>query len=363
MKRVLGRLVRLCLALLALAGCAPRWELSVRSDAGSAPSVTGGQWKDWVRAYPGETMGGDALALERVLWEAGVESVEAIKVGGQRYDWDVVCADAWLSKRGELQISGQTMAADEVFVTPPELAAQVRARLIDVAPTVAGALGVRSTRHTSGRALAAYSAECVIVVAIDGLSYLAFRDVSGQGVARVLDSLGPPKLALSAYPSTPGPAMEALLCGSYATEAVRAAPETLFDVLNAEGKKGVVVLSQEPTVDYGAASRIIVAPDGAQAVLDTALDALASDSPALLWVHLDSLRRAAETHGLGTDALTADLEALDRQLQRLISAAPRGSLLIVLGTAGLHPGPEGQGVVDGTLLASDMLVPLWVAEF
>ncbi|NLG27291.1 MAG: hypothetical protein GX557_05240 [Chloroflexi bacterium] len=366
MTRVPGRLVRLCLALLALASCAPRWELSVRTAAGSAASVTGGQWRDWVRAYPGETMDRDALALERVLWEAGAASVESIEVGGQRYDWAAVRADAWLTKRGELQLGAQALAAGEVLVTPPELAVQVRVRLTDVAPTVAGALGVRSPRHTSGRALAAYTAECVIVVAIDGLSYLAFRDISGQGVARVLDSLGAPKLTLSAYPSAPGPAMEALLRGSYATEAERDAPETLFDVLNAEGKTGVAVLSRETTVDYGAASRLIVAPDGAaatEATLDAALEALASDSPALLWVHLDSLRRAAEAHDLGTEAVTAELEALDLQLGRLVSAAPPGSLLIVLGTAGVHPDPDGQGVADSTLLASDMLVPLWVAEF
>jgi len=359
----------LCLLVVAvpLAGCARPWELTVQVSGGATTTLGSREWQELARAHPQQVREGEALALERVLWFAGANVVEAVRVAGQDYAWQDVCADSWLLKSGALRLAGQTVTADTLVVTPP--ARSARLRLIDLTPTIAGALGVRSPTGTRGQALAAFKAPQVIVVAIDGLSYLAFQDVARQGITPLLDGLAEPKLLRSTYPSSSDAAMLAALCGTEAEFAAgQPRPETLFDVLAEADRPGVAVLPQAPAVDLGAAQVVLVEPPDAQAdvtavAIDAAVRALEERSPALLWLQLDGLARAAASYGLATDATTARLAAIDGQLHRLIAEAPAGALLLIVGTHGVHPTTEGGALAaSGTLLPSDMLVPLWVVE-
>jgi hypothetical protein len=253
-------------------------------------------------------------------------------------------------------------------VTPP--AQSARLRLIDLTPTIAGALGVRSPAGARGKALGGYEAQQVVVVAIDGLSYLAYQDIRNQNVTPLLDGLGEPRLMLSTYPSTADAALAAILCGADADAPQTEAPsEALFDVLAEAGRTGVAILPRAPSVEMGPAKRVLVAPadaseDVTATAMNTALRVLRDEPPALLWLQLDSLARAAAVFGLGTDETTARLASIDDQLNRLVAAAPRSGLVLILGSTGLHPPPAGttEGAVAGTLLASDMFVPLWVIE-
>ena len=348
--------------------CTRGWELTVRQEDGTSATFTSEQWKTLARAYPEQVQEETALALERVLWESGITAVESVQVAGQDYAWQDVYADSWLLKSGEVRMAGQTVTASEIVVTPPDQT--TRLRLIDMTPTIAGALGISSPQGTQGHALGAFSTQQVILITIDGLSYLAYEGVRDQDVTPLLDSLAVPKLMLSSYPSTSEAAIAALLRGADTDKTQdAAASETLFDVLAAAGKTGVAVLPGSSAVELGPAKRILVEPasedqDVTATAIDAALRVLQDESPALLWLHLDGLARAAATYGLSTDETTACLTAIDGQIQRLIAGAPFSGLILVLGTTGLHPPPAGetQGVISGTLLAADMYVPLWVIE-
>jgi len=366
-QRRVSILLALLLILPTALGCRPGWELAIVREGDASITVSAEQWRDWARDYPQETQSGQALALERVLWEAGVPALDGIRLAEQQFGWVVAHGDAWLLRDGKVRVGEQTFDVDEIAVIPPTLTAQVR--LIDLAPTLAGALGVRSPAATRGRALAALSAERVIVVAIDGLSYIAYSDVRSQNVTVILDTLGVPKLTLSSYPSTPEAATQAILTGAYsAGKANDTVPETLFDVLASANRSGVAIVPESLDAALGQARQIVVTrqaddEDLTTATIDTALALLDEQPPNLLWLHLDGLSRAAATHGLSTDESTARLHAIDEQLQRVVTQAPTGSLLFVVGTHGIHPTDDAATLAEGgSLLASDMLVPLWMVE-
>lgn len=366
-RRRASLLLAVLLILATACGCRPRWQMTVVREGSAAYTLDADAWREWSRAFPDDVRDGQALALERALWQAGVPAVQGVRLASQEYDWAAIHRDAWLLRDGQVRIGAQTVAVDELTVLPSDLNAQVR--LVDLAPTLAGALGVRSPAGTTGRAVGSLPSQRVVVVAIDGLSYLAYSDVSGQNITVLLDTLGAPKLALSSYPSTPDAAALAALCGSEAlTSAAEPPRQTLFDVLSEADKLGVAITSATHTADLGATRRVVLEPASAtedltDTAVNAALDLLQDESPALIWLQLDALSRAAAQYGLGTDETTAQLVAIDAQLQRLVSRAPLGTLLIVLGTHGVHPTTDLARLAEGgSLLASDMYVPLWIVE-
>ena len=360
--------------VLSLIGCTPNWEFTLRTQTGDAHVVTRETWQQIAKITPSEQK--DALPLERVLWHSGIESVESIEVEGQTFPWFEVREQAWLLANGKVRIGQQVYEAGEIDLVPPAEAARGRVHLIDLAPTVAGALQVRSPRQSSGLSLGNLRARHVAVVAVDGLGYRRYQQVQGERITPLLDSLGAPKLGVTVYPSVPQVALAALATGTTPERNGVLQPEmslgdvdTLFHALTEAGKTSLVVHLANPVLDLPATTTIGPEQDAAEdtlpgeTTLQQALPVIREQMPDLLLVHMGGLEQVARAHGVRSDEEEAALTTLDARIHAIIEALPSDTLLLIVGSHGLHGIAQDDPTAEsGSLLAPDMFVPVWVVQ-
>ena len=362
----------LLLVTLPSVGCGPSWELAIDVDDERATSVTAKGWGEIAGQVPTELRDRSLLPLERALWESGVEAVAQVAVEDRLYDWASIHDSSWLGKSGQLEIAGQTWTPATIEVTTPKGTRGIIAHIIDLAPTMAGGLGVHSPKETSGRALAAFPADQVILVVIDGLGLTRYRVTKGQRVTPLLDSLGEAKAMLTVYPSLGEVALAALLTGTTPVRngvrqvgATRISAQTLLETVAEAGQQSVVIVSKETPWSLSPA-KLIVSPSD-QAVAESALATIRGELPDLLVVHLQGLPAVTAQYGFYSDEEVATLNEIDGYLSRILTTVPQGSMMIVCGSHGLHPGDEESAVAgvaaeSGTLLEDDMVVPLWILQ-
>ncbi len=364
-------LIALLLAL-ALAGCAPAWQLTLTG--GDAPVVfDAAAWKALAEELPDPDRE-DALRLEQVLWEAGFPAVERVAVGGTSYDWNDLHDSAWLTRRGALELGEAKVElgpASELAVTPPALLAQAEASITDIAPTIAQALGVPAPAQATGRALTAERAPHVALVYLDGFGYLRYQEARAAGWIPNLAALGEPLCALTVYPSATRNATAALLTGAppiingvrdrdlRTTEA-----ETILDVLKEAGRSNQVVEGNALAFNLrNATFKLSGDVDGDEntddEVLANTLAVLEGGMPDLLFAHFHGIDDAGHGDGPDSPVEIARIQEADRGLGEIIQRLPSGTLLIVFADHGMRAVQEDERQGNhGTLLARDMFIPI-----
>jgi len=366
------------LLLALLAACRPSWQWRVTLDGQPLPAITAQEWCVWAKTFPAELRGKgtqQTLPLERALWQKGVWAVEELRLNGQTFPWREAHGVAWLAAQGQAQIGEATFPPGTLEVIAPPQTAGIAWSLTDLAPTVAGALGTRSPKMTTGRAWGAFKAERVVVVVLEGLGYQRYQEVKGQRITLLLDSLGQPRLVRGIYPGEDGVVTASLLTGTlpqnhgvYGPERDKIGAETLLDVLAQAGKRSTVVQGPGARLRLGNAAILWAKDDNGDGSTDDdvvaqGIAAATADPPHLLWLDLRGLVEASQAYGIASDQELAKLSEIDTQLHLLIEALPADTLLLICGGYGLHPSDqEGQRAMSGSLLVEDMLVPLWIVQ-
>lgn len=362
----------LLLLLLLVAGCRPAWTLEVVGSAGTL-YVDRGTFET-LADFVSEVEGQAALPLERLLYVAGEELVAEVVLAeegraAQRFAWAEVAAGAWLLHDGRLRVHGAPMAAARIEgVAAPR---QVEARITDIAPTAAAALGLPAPAQAAGRALTTERAAHVLIVLVDGFGYLRYQEAVEMGDAPFFASLAPPLRGMTIYPPVTVVAMGSLLTGAPPevhgvtrrgmgrTTAV----ETLFDVAANAGLRVVAV--EGYAVPFGLRNAEIVLSGDRDGdgftddnVLDNALAVLEAGAPELLFVHFHGIDDAGHDVGPGAPAERAAVTRVDAAVQALVEALPPDTLVLILADHGMHV-TEGGGD-HGHLIERDMLIPIFV---
>ena len=359
----------------ALSGCASKWELALSQGSEALPPVTANAWAEWAETFPQETHDGKALSLERVLWESGVVAVERIDVGSQNYAWEDIYLDSWLLKNGQVQIGKKVLKVDSIRVIPPPETAQVTAKLIDLAPTVANALGVDRPELTTGHPLGDYPADRVVFIFLDGFGYLRYQEIKDEGIAPFLDSLGIPMLALSVYPSITKAATAAMITGTTperngvrdrSKRATKA--ETILDTLARANKTSIAVEGDALAFNMPNAEIILSGDRDGNGYSDdntfaNAMTVIQDRMPDFLWIHFHGIDDVGHTCGPHTDQEVAKINEVDGYLEEIFRVLPPDSLVLICADHGMHSVNEGDRLGNhGSLLALDMFVPIWVLQ-
>jgi hypothetical protein len=362
-------------AVLFLAGCAAPWELTLSSNGALESSVTDRQWRALAKQYPGEMQGKRALPLERILWESGVAAVDQVTIGDQAFDWLNVYESSWLLQNGRCQVGDDTLPAGRIAVEVPAEIADVQASLLDVAPTLSANLGLAAPADSEGRLLVNTQEARAVLVILDGLGFRRYQQARAEGQMPFLGSLGQPLVALTVYPSTTKVATAAMITGASpmrngvsergprSTES-----ETIFDVVAGAGRSGVAVEGSDLAFNLRNA-QIILSGDRDDNgstddnTLQNALKVMSDDMPDFLSVHFHGIDNAGHTFGPLTAEEKAKLDEVDEHMRLLVEALPPSTLLLVLADHGMHAVREEERLGNhGSLLADDMLIPLWIAH-
>jgi hypothetical protein len=312
--------------------------------------------------------------MERLLHEAGhrlVQRVTIVDAEAQRhaFDWPAVADGARWQEDGQLLIGDAVFSAQNVAsveVEAPASAAEVEAGIVDVAPTVAAALGLAPPERATGRDLDAPAAQRALIVLLDGFGHLAYQDAAGRGLTLLARTVYPPittvasgALFTGAEPARSGVDQR----GIRKTDA-----QTLFDVAAAAGLKVVAVEGEALPFDVGSA-RLVLSGDrdgNGQTddnVLANALAEIEAGMPDLLYVHFHGTDDTGHEFGPRTPEVDAAIARCDDGVRQIVEAAPPGTLVVVLADHGMHAVEEGGRLGNhGHLIEEDMLIPLFLFE-
>jgi len=322
------------------------------------------------------------VPVDYLLWAAGYQAVEQVTVTGpdgtrREFDWPAVADDAWWLANGKLSIAGETLPVSRLEAESPLLLGQVQARITDLAPTAAAALGLPALAQATGRPLEAPSARHVLVLLLDGLGYQHYVEARQQGLTPNLVALGEPLLGLTTYPPVTSVSMASLLTGAppqvhgaWRRGIRQTEVQTLFDAASAAGLYVVVVEGESLPFNLRSAEiRLSGDRDGNGStddnVLANALAALDARMPDLLYVHFHGIDDAEHTYSPGAPEVSAVVRELDSAVGRIIEALPENTLVLILADHGQHlveADEEGRVGNHGSLIESDMFIPIWIVN-
>jgi hypothetical protein len=365
--------------LIALTGCGLTWQAAIETPEGGSFLVDR-QVLDDLESFAGE----QGVPLERVLYQAGHRAVARIGVSDgegtlHEFDWPVVAGDAWWQRDGRLSIAGEAFAVSDLAVDAPPLLDQVQARITDIAPTAARALGLPAPAQAGGQALEAPSAGQVLLLFLDGFGYVRYSEALDDGLIPNLAALGEPRAGLTAYPPCTSVASAALLTGAppeasgVDRRGIRKTEvETLFDVAAAAGQRVVAVEGDALAFNLRSAEfQLSGDRDGNGStddnVLANALAVLDEGMPDLFYVHFHGIDDAGHSYGPGAPEEETAIRGVDAAVGRIIEEVPYGTLIIIFADHGMHAvEEEGQGRPRGShgnheyLIERDIFIPIWV---
>ena len=360
--------------LLCLGGCGQKWDAEVIAPYGGS-LVVNAEFLEGLADFADEERG---VPLERVLWTAGHYAIERLVITepeGARHEleWAAVAEDAWWKDNGEVEVGGEAFPVAGVEAEPPELLGQVQARIIDIAPTAAAALGLPAPDQAAGTALEAPAASHVMLLFLDGFGYQRYTEALDAGLIPNLGALPEPLLGLTEYQPSTRVGSAALLTGAPPQvngvdgRSVRSTEvETLFDVAAAAGLQVSAVEGEALAFNLrGAEVQLSGDRDGNGStddnVLANALAVLDAGMPDLFLVHFHGIDDAGHTYGPGTLEDEAVIREVDAAVGELLQSLPTDTLVIIFADHGMHlVEEEGRLGNHGNLIVRDMFIPIWV---
>lgn len=364
----------LLVALCLLGGCGPQATLDAAD--GTSVMITRATLRD-LQDFADED---GSVPVERVLYQNGYRLIETLRVtdaegGVHTFDWAAVAESAHWLKSGKLALGDETLTAAHIAVSPAPELADVTARLTDIAPTAAAALGLPAPAQATGRALTQERAKHVVLIFLDGFGYLRYLSARDAGLIPHLSALGEPQMGLVVYPPCTAVGSAAILTGAppevngVVERGIRTTEaETLFDVATAAGRRGVAVEGNALAFNMRNADLTLSGDrDGNGSTDDNvrvnALAALAEGLPELFWVHFHGIDDVGHTYGPDTPEDAAAIAGVDAAVGELLAALPSETLVIIFADHGMHAvQEEGRQGNHGHLIARDMLVPVWVVQ-
>ncbi|MDY7039920.1 MAG: alkaline phosphatase family protein [Chloroflexota bacterium] len=358
------------LTLLPACTAQPQWSATLDVD-GDTTTFDAAAWRELADTFGEEVDGQRAVSLERVLWENGVRAVEAVSLGGVGYAWDEYYNRAWWFGDGRVHIGEEITRPEQVVVTAPDLLAQATASIVDIAPTVALALGLPAPKGAVGRALTDVQAEHVVLLFLDAYGYVRHQEAPASGLNPHIAALGESLCATTTYPSITSVSTASLLTGAPPTvhgvrvRGVRKTEaETLFDVAAAAGLRVVAVEGGQLAFNLRNTENILSGDKDGNGGTDdntyaNALAVLESGTPDLLFVHFHGIDDEGHKYGPLTPPEEAKITEVDGYVGGVVDRLPSGTLVILFADHGMHAVQESDRLGNhGSLLARDVFIPI-----
>ena len=359
------------LLVLLLGACTPTWTVQL---AGPDSTLT----VDHARLQELESFAeGEAVPLERVLWESGYRVIETVTIteadgASETFVWPDVAQHAAWQFDGDVSVGDTTFTPERITVTPPAEVTQITAQIIDLAPTAAAALGLSAPEHATGAVLTDVEAEHVLLLFLDGFGYVRYTEALADGLIPNLAALPEPQRAQTVYPPCTSVASAAILTGAApaangvdrrgirTTEA-----ETLLDVAAEAGVRVQAVEGNALAFNLrNAKIELSGDKDGNGStddnVLTNTLAVLETGMPDLFWVHFHGIDDAGHTYGPGAPEEAAAIREVDAAVGEILAALPGNTLVLIFADHGMHTVNEEERLGNhGNLIARDMLIPIW----
>jgi hypothetical protein len=357
-----------------LTSCQTQWVILIETNGQHAGQISSENFGFYQSFHENET---DTLPLEQFLYINGFSLVEAIslkiKDGDEiRFPWDEIATHALVTQDGKLSIENNSYTVESISVDVSQDIAAIEHTILDIAPTMASALGLPPLPDAVGEVKREATAQHGVLIFLDGLQYAKLMDLVSTGLYPFFESLKEIHKGLTVYPPITTSATAALLTGAKPEEngvygyGFRATDlTTLFD-LAAENRKTVIAvegtslsfnLRNAETILSGDRDGDGISDDD---VFTNSMEIIQSDMPDLLFVHFHDIDDFGHDFGPDSAEYAEAIQRVDGYLTDILQALPPQTFIILFADHGMHT--EGEGGNHGHLLASDLIIPISYLE-
>ncbi len=365
----------LLVLLTALAGCQPAWQVNLTVNEEEIGKITA----DNVQFYIDKSEEAiDSVPLAQFLYDQGFQLIDTITVicddaQPAYYRWDDIAEGASLNPVRELTIDGETCPVGSIDVSPSETPDYIKLSIMDLAPTIARALGLPDLPDAVGTPWIETSADQAVLIILDGTQYAKLQYEAATGTLPFLASLTDHlQNGLTVYPPITTTASASLLTGApprdtgvYGYGFRTTDLTTLFDLAVENGRTVHAVEGASLPFNLRNAEVTLSGDRDENGYSDdnvfaNALDQIATDLVDLLYIHFHEIDDMGHSFGPESTQYLDAMIRVDGYLEGIYNALPEGTLIVITADHGMHETADGGN--HGTLTAKDMIVPIIFIE-
>ncbi len=357
-----------------ITACAPGWEITLLSSEQSPQPISFEDVTFYLEKSSEEL---NSIPLGQILYAKGFTLIESIAFttaegATEIYDWDSIAAETTIGSDGTVTIAGKETRPHSIQVHPARHSA-VEYSIMDIAPTMAHALGLPKLPNAVGRNRLEGTVDYGVMILLDGLQYEKLTDLIESGNLSFFQEYQENiKMGLTVYPSISTSASAALLTsapphqngvfgyGYRTTETV-----TLFDLAAESGLSVKAVEGDSLAFNLRNAETMLSGDRDGDGFSDdnvfiNSLDVIQSGMPEILYIHFHNIDD--QGHNFGPDSLeyTEAIIRVDGYLAEVLEALPENTLIAIFADHGMHVTEEGGN--HGTLTAEDLIIPILFIE-
>ncbi len=358
----------------ALAGCQPAWQVSLTVNDEIVGSITKNDVQFYIDKSEEEI---DSVPLGQFFYDNGFELIDLVDVQCENadlayYRWDDIAESAVFNADRELTIEGESCLLKSIEVTPSPTSEHIELSILDIAPTIAYALGLPELPNAAGTEIFESSAEHAVLIILDGTQYAKLQYEIATDILPFLASVGNLKNGLTVYPPITTTASASLLTGALPKDTgvygygYRSTDlTTLFDlavengltVHAVEGASLPFNLRNAEVTLSGDRDENGYSDDN---VFTNALDQIEKNLPDLLYIHFHEIDDMGHTFGPESSEYVNAMIRVDGYLEGIVNALPEGTLIVITADHGMHETVDGGN--HGTLTEKDMIIPIIILE-
>jgi hypothetical protein len=379
MSKILKIFINLIIFLLLMWGsvaCQSTWSLNISDGSGDEAEITSQEVLFYIEKSE-EVI--ETLPLGQLFYHHGYTLIDTITIetsDGEStiFNWDKIAPSTFISPSGEISIEKDGVNANQILVEQAGLSEQIDYSIMDIAPTVATALGLPELINSSGnvRFTPSNPIDHAVMILLDGLQYAKLETSINNGDLPFLHQLGKLHKGLTVYPPITTTATASLLTGSppkitgvygygyRSTEEI-----TLFDLASEAGKKVIAVEGASLPFNLRNAETILSGDRDGNGFSDdnvfkNSLEIIQNEMPDLLYIHFHEIDDMGHSYGPDSPQYLAALQRVDQYLEQILDAVPPNTLIAIFADHGMHTTEEGGN--HGTLTEQDLVIPIIFLE-
>ena len=350
--------------------CAPNWEITLLNSEQPLQTISHEDVAFYLEKSTEEV---SEILLGQVLYAKGFTLIDGISFtidggGIETYEWDSIASETTITSDGTIKISGEDIRTELIQVQPSSHY-KIQYSIMDIAPTMAHALGLPDLPEAVGVNRVDGSADYGVMILLDGLQYEKLMQLIKAGklpfFQQYHDAI---EKGLTVYPSISTSASAALLTsapprvngvfgyGYRSTESV-----TLFDlaaeagltIKAIEGDSLAFNLRNAETILSGDRDGNSFSDDN---VFENSLDVIQSGMPNLMYIHFHNIDDLGHSFGPNSPEYAEAIIRVNRYLAEIFETLPSNTLIAIFADHGMHTTNEGGN--HGTLTAKDLIIPI-----
>jgi hypothetical protein len=361
--------------LTVLVGCKPAWQVGLTVNDEEIGSITGEDVQFYIEKSEEEIT---SVPLAQFLYDQGFQLIDTVAIhcddsDPAYYRWDDIAEDTALNADRELTVEDGSCLVESIDVSPSSTADHIELSIMDLAPTIANALGLPDLPDAIGSPWIETRVDHAVLIILDGTQYAKLQYESATDtlpfLASQLDHL---QNGLTVYPPITTTASASLLTGAppsdtgvygygYRTTELT----TLFDLSVENGRTVHAVegaslpfnLRNTDVTLSGDRDENGYSDDNVYA---NALDQIETNLPDLLYIHFHEIDDMGHSYGPESTEYLDAMMFVDGYLEGLYNALPESTLIVITADHGMHETVDGGN--HGTLTQKDMIIPIIFLE-